>query len=239
MIARFETRGWIRRGRAQADARARPIGLTPAGRDAFSLIDQRQQAAVAQDLERLGPVERKDLVDALTRARLLLDPQAAGDFKIRPFQTGDASFVAVRQSLLYAASHGWGRGLETLEAETTAAFLRNFKPGQEQCWIAEIDSVMAGAVFLTDEGNGAARLRLLHVEPFAQRRGIGDALVRACLGFARESGYAEVILWTHTVLDAARRIYARHGFECISTDVHHEFGEPVQGESWRVRFAMP
>jgi DNA-binding MarR family transcriptional regulator/N-acetylglutamate synthase-like GNAT family acetyltransferase len=234
LIARIETRGLITRHRMDDDGRARSVALTPAGREAFSLIDQRQRAAVAHDLGRLSPVEQDDLVQALTKARLLLDRQGAGDLRIRPARAGEVSQVAARQSMLYAASQGWGRELEVLEAKTVAAFLRDFKPGREQCWVAEIDGAMAGAVFLTDEGHGTARLRLLHVEPFARRRGVGDALVRECIGFAREKGYAQISLWTHTVLDAARRIYSRNGFECISTEVHHEFGEPVQGETWRI-----
>lgn len=234
MIARFEDRGWVTRERLDTDARTRPISLTAIGRAAFDQLDQRQRATVARDLERLSPTEQDDLVQALTKARLLLDPHASADFILRPARTGEVSLVAARQSVLYAASHGWGHGLETLEAETTAAFLRHFKPEREQCWVAEIGSVMAGAVFLTDEGENVARLRLLHVEPFARKRGIGDALVRQCLGFARDKGYAQITLWTHTVLDVARRIYTRNGFECVSTEVHHEFGEPVQGEIWRM-----
>ena len=237
MVARFEDRGWIIRGRLERDARARPICLTPAGRAAFDEIDRRQRAAVAADLDRLGPMERDDLVRALTWARLLLDPGTAAGFVIRPARTGEVSQVAARQSILYAESQGWGRGLETLEAETVAAFLRDFKPGREQCWVADLEGVMAGAVFLTDEGKGTARLRLLHVEPFARRRGIGDALVRACVEFAKAKGYAEITLWTHTVLEAARRIYARHGFACVSTEVHHAFGQAEQGETWRLRLA--
>ncbi len=237
MIARFEDRGWIMRDRLEADARTRPIHLTEEGRAAFEQIDQRQRSAVAHDLTRLSAVEQDDLVQALTRARLLLDPNAPVQFIIRPANTGEVSQVAARQSILYAASHGWGRELETLEAETTATFLRRFKPDRERCWVADLAGVMAGAVFLTDEGSGVARLRLLHVEPFARRRGIGDALVRACVGFAREKGYDLVTLWTHTVLDAARRIYADHGFECVATEVHYEFGEPVQGETWRLILA--
>ncbi len=93
---------------------------------------------------------------------------------------------------------------------------------------------MAGAVFLTNEGDGMGRLRLLHVEPFARRRGIGDALVRECVRFARETGYREVMLWTHSVLEPARRIYARTGFVCVETAIHDTFGEPLQGETWRI-----
>nr|KMW31594.1 MarR family transcriptional regulator [Sphingobium yanoikuyae] len=299
MIARFEKKDWIVRDQETADARARPIRLTTVGRAAFDQIDSRQRAVVAQDLDRLDSVEQQDLLQALTRARLLLDPASGGPFTIRPFRTGEVSQVVTRQSIFYAASHGWGRPLETLEAETVAAFLRDFKPDREQCWIAEIDGVMAGAlphpfrpggvsrvvprqsifyaashgwgrpletleaetvaaflrdfkpdreqcwiaeidgvmagaIFLTDEGNGLARLRLLHVEPFARRRGIGDALVATCLQFARDKHYRAVTLWTHKILEPARRIYARHGFVCVSSDVHTVFGDPIEGETWRV-----
>ncbi len=96
---------------------------------------------------------------------------------------------------------------------------------------------MAGAVFVTDEGDGVARLRLLHVEPFARRRGIGDALVGTCVTFARETGYHALTLWTHTVLESARRLYAAHGFACVETAVHERFGVPLQGETWRLEVA--
>ncbi|MFT4054424.1 MAG: helix-turn-helix domain-containing GNAT family N-acetyltransferase [Novosphingobium sp.] len=234
MIARFEERGWTLRDQIEGDARSRPIRLTAAGKEAFTQIDQRQRGAVAHDLDRLGPVEQGDLVQALTRARLLLDPDAAAELVIRPARVGEVSMVAARQSVLYDASHSWGRGLEVVEAETTAAFLRRFRPGEEQCWIADLGGVMAGAVFLTNEGDGVARLRLLHVEPFARRRGIGDALVRQCIDFARERGYSQVFLWTQAVLESARRIYARNGFVRTAAEVHHEFGEPVDGESWQL-----
>ncbi|WP_454798334.1 bifunctional helix-turn-helix transcriptional regulator/GNAT family N-acetyltransferase [Novosphingobium lindaniclasticum] len=239
MLGRFEERGWIARHRTEADARARPISLTASGRAAFDLIDEKQRSAIGEDLERLSTMEQGDLAVALSHARLLLDDKAADTFTIRPFRTGEVSQIAARQSVLYAQSHGWKHQFESLVVDTAAAFLRNFKPGREQCWVADIDGVMAGAVFLTDEGNGIARLRLLHVEPFARRRGIGDALVRGCIGFAREKGYSRINLWTQTSLESARRIYARLGFTCISTEVHHEFGEPVQGEAWMLELANP
>ena len=91
---------------------------------------------------------------------------------------------------------------------------------------------MAGSVMVTDEGNGVARLRMLYVEPFARGRGIGSALVDICVGFAREADYVRVTLWTHTVLASARRIYAGCGFRIVETATHHEFGEPVEGETW-------
>ncbi|MEH3117733.1 MAG: helix-turn-helix domain-containing GNAT family N-acetyltransferase [Methylorubrum populi] len=238
IVARFEERGWITRARG-ADARARPIRLTQAGRAVFERLDERQRGAVAGLVGGLDALQRADLAEALARVRLLLQPETAQAFTIRPFRSGDMGLIAARQSMLYARSHGWGRGLEVVEGETTTNFLRDFKPGREQCWVAEIDGVMAGSVLLTDEGGGAGRLRLLYVEPFARRRGVGDTLVETCLGFAREAGYARLTLWTHTVLEAARRIYARHGFQCVETATHTSFGEPVAGETWTLRLRGP
>jgi GNAT superfamily N-acetyltransferase len=158
-------------------------------------------------------------------------------FSVRTFRTGDVGLIVSRQSILYEASHGWGRGREINEMEVGAHFLRHFKPGREQCWVAECDGAMAGAVFLTDEGEGLSRLRLLYVEPAARGRGIGGGLVRTCIGFARDAGYDAVTLWTHTVLDSARRIYAAHGFHITSTAMHAIFGSPVHGETWRLELS--
>jgi len=39
------------------------------------------------------------------------------------------------------------------------------------------------------------------------------------------------------VLEPARRIYAAHGFACVDTAMHEQFGVPLQGETWRLELA--
>ena len=234
ILGRFETRDWIARAPDPDDARIRLVALTGTGRAVLASVDRRQRDAVAERLSRLGPLERADLTEALTRARLLLEPGAAAELTIRTFRTGDMGAIASRQSRLYAESRGWGVRLEIIEGQVTTDFLRRFKPGREQCWVAELDGVMAGSVFLTDEGDGAARLRLLYVEPFARGRGAGERLVQGLVGFARTAGYDRITLWTHTVLETARRLYARQGFRLVETAMHEEFGTALQGETWRI-----
>jgi len=236
-LARFEGRGWIVRPRAAADARRRPIALTPVGRAVFDDLDLRQREEVVRALERLGPAQQDSLAGALTHARALLDVSAERRFVLRPFQPGDLGQVASRQAILYREVYGWGEEIEAVELEVTAAFLRNFKPGREQCWIAEVDGVLAGSIFLVEEGEGVSRLRLLYVEPFARGLGIGEALVSTCVSFAREAGYGEIVLWTHAVLTSARRIYAAHGFEIVETWTHDDFGKPEASETWRLSLA--
>jgi DNA-binding MarR family transcriptional regulator/GNAT superfamily N-acetyltransferase len=234
VLGRFEARGWITRQASASDQRRRPIALTSAGRAIFELIDQRQRDEVRQMLAPLAPAQQADLIAALGEARTLLDPAPDRSFSVRPWRTGDVGLMTARQAVFYREACGWGPGIELNIADAAANFLRRYKEGRDNGWIAEVAGAMAGSVLVTDEGEGLSRLRLLYVEPMARGRGIGDHLVELCLGFARDAGYTAMTLWTHTVLTSARRIYAARGFEIVAVDTHEEFGAPVQSETWRI-----
>jgi DNA-binding MarR family transcriptional regulator/GNAT superfamily N-acetyltransferase len=232
VLRRFEGRRWIRRARLDSDGRRRLIQLTAEGRRQFEQLDRRQRDVVEQNLRRLDGPARRRLTVTLEAARDLLETKEPPTFEIRPFRVGDMGLIASRQSILYKEQYGWNRAIEVQEGDVTTNFLRNFKPDREQCWIAEVDGQMAGSIFLADEGDSVSRLRLLYVEPVFQGRGIGDALVSSCIVFARSVGYARITLWTHTILESARRIYARHGFRIVETSEHRLFGIPLNGETW-------
>ena len=231
ILRRFQASGWIERGRGE-DARRRPISITKAGRAAFEAIDVRARAGVADRIVGLPDADRETLVGALGAARAFLGGGSA-PWHIRTFRAGDLAMIAARQSILYEP-YGWGLPMEILQGEVTTAFLRDFKPGREQCWVADRAGMMAGAILLVDAGDNVGQLRLLHVEPWARGLGIGSALVETCVAFARDAGYDTIRLWTHTVLLSARRIYEAAGFRIVSTEVHHEFGKPEQGETWEL-----
>lgn len=230
LLRRFEERGWIVRGRGP-DARQRPISATAAGRAAFDALDRTTQAETARVLEPLGDSGRAALADSLRTARALLAGEALS-WTIRTFRPGDMGMIAARQAILYAEGYGWERPMEVLLGEVVTSFLRDFKQGREQCWVAERGGRMLGSVFVVDAGDRVAQLRLLYVEAEARGLGIGRALVDECVRFARAAGYARMTLWTHSVLTAARRIYAAAGFEIVDTSVHKAFGKPEQGETW-------
>jgi GNAT superfamily N-acetyltransferase len=167
------------------------------------------------------------MADSLSLKKMETKP-----FEIRTFRAGDMGLIASRQAILYREHYGWNSAIEVNIGEVAIGFLKNFKPGREQCWIAEVDGHLAGSIFLTDEGNGLSRLRLLYVEPAFQGRGIGDALVSTCLKFARSVGYQRMMLWTHSILEGARRIYTKYGFRLVDTSEHSLFGVLLTGETW-------
>jgi DNA-binding MarR family transcriptional regulator/GNAT superfamily N-acetyltransferase len=239
VLRRFEGRRWIKRSRTDTDGRRRSIRLTALGRRHFDQVDSRQREVVQRSLGRLDALARGRLVASLETAENLLESKEVSAFTMRTFRPGDMGLIASRQSSLYQEGYGWNSNIEVNIGDVTTNFLRNFKPGREQCWVAEVDGQMAGSIFLTDEQEGLSRLRLLYVEPAFQGRGIGDALVSTCIEFARSVGYARITLWTHSILESARRIYARHGFRLVQEKEHTMFGKPLLGETWELQLEKP
>jgi GNAT superfamily N-acetyltransferase len=83
------------------------------------------------------------------------------------------------------------------------------------------DSRLLGAVtYVGDSRNeyaewdddDAAGFRMLAVAPAAQGRGVGEALVRACIDQARSQARRRLVLHSTPWMTAAHRLYARLGF---------------------------
>jgi GNAT superfamily N-acetyltransferase len=163
-------------------------------------------------------------------------------FRIRAHEAKDLSVVVAREGAVYAEQFGWTREFEELAGRIVSQFAVEFAPGMEQAWVAEFVNEdgstggHAGHVFLVrhPEREGVAKLRLLLVEPAAQGMGLGRALVRECVGFAREAGYQTITLWTQSMLKAAIRIYESEGFKLVSEEAHHSFGQDLVGQMWEL-----
>jgi DNA-binding MarR family transcriptional regulator/GNAT superfamily N-acetyltransferase len=236
LLKRFSALGWLEREKAEGDGRARELRLTPAGRAAFAPLDEASRRQAGAVLERLGEGEQAILVTALERAQALLTGAASQRPApvIRAHRPGDIGWVISAHGRLYAEEYGWDISFEALVAEIAAKFLREFKPGRERCFIAELDGAPAGSAFVVRESEEVAKLRLVLVERRAQGFGLGKRLVREALGFARAAGYRRMVLWTNDILHAARAIYIAEGFRLVAEEKHHSFGQDLVGQNWEL-----
>ena len=105
-------------------------------------------------------------------------------------------------------------------------------------WVAEQNGGIVGSIFvMPSEGiEGSAQLRMLYVEPAARGQGVGAALVAQAVSFARDNGYARMRLWTHTIQESARKLYAAAGFTIVETIPEDNFGVQMLGEIWEMVF---
>jgi DNA-binding MarR family transcriptional regulator/GNAT superfamily N-acetyltransferase len=234
LLRDFERRGLIVRSPSPQDGRQALISLTSAGQDAFEPLDRASYVEIGNLLAPLPEADQERLVGAMQVVAGLLghNSEASRTFILRPHRPGDMGWVTQCHGALYSEEYGLNEKMEAYVAEVVASFLRELDPVREHCWIAEQDGTQVGSVFIVKESDAVARLRLLIVEPKARGLGVGRRLVEECIRFSRQAGYREITLWTHSILTAARRIYAAAGFKIVETETHDEFGPELVGETW-------
>ena len=221
---------------SEKDARQYLISLTPQGREAFSEINASSRNEIGAMLSELSDEEQQSLVGAmLTIDRLLgAQPEHKVSYILRPHQSGDMGWVVQRSGIVYNREYRWNEDFEALVAEIVARFIKNYNPMIERCWIAEKDGENVGSVFLVKKTETIAQLRLLFVEPKSRGLGIGKRLVQECTRFAKQVGYEKIMLWTNSVLDAARYIYEQEGYRLTKEEPHHSFGHDLVGQNWEL-----
>jgi DNA-binding MarR family transcriptional regulator/GNAT superfamily N-acetyltransferase len=233
LLARFEADGIVARERSSTDGRRQVVRLTGAGRKAFRTLDARAASDVRSLLSRLSDDDQRRVVAAMETIRGTLDRGDRGaTVVLRSPDPGEFGWIIERNAALYAEEYGWDGGYETLVTRIIADFLEHHDPRRERAWIAEVDGAPVGCVLCVRKDDEVAQLRLLLVEPSARGLGIGSRLVDECLRFAPRAGYGRIVLWTNDVLEDARRIYERAGFELVEEEPHHSFGHDLVGQIW-------
>jgi Transcriptional regulators len=237
LVTAFEARGLITRTPSPSDGRRNLLALSERGRTIFAELDARADADVATLLAPLTPEASAQLHEAMRTIRTVLgDEPRDTSYTLRPHRPGDMGFIVYRQAVVYAREYGWNAHFEALISRIVADFLDGFDPVRECCWIAERDGETVGSVFLVrhPERAGAAKLRLLYVEPSARGLGIGARLVHECTLFARAAGYHAITLWTNSVLTSARRVYEAEGYHLVHEAPHRSFGNDLVEQTWEL-----
>jgi DNA-binding MarR family transcriptional regulator/GNAT superfamily N-acetyltransferase len=238
LLGKFERDGLLKRKASEQDGRYADLTLTARGRTAFKKLNALSEEQARTVLGDLPPSARMQLIDCMRTMEGILTKTDRNrlPFILRPHRVGDMGWIVYREGVGYAEQYGWDETFEALVARIVDQFVTNFDPSRERCWIAEIDGAHVGHIFLVKHPEEAdtAKLRLLFVEPSARGMGLGDALVKECVRFARTAGYKKVVLWTQSILVGAHRIYERAGFRLVNEAPHHSFGKDLVGQTWEL-----
>jgi DNA-binding MarR family transcriptional regulator/predicted GNAT family acetyltransferase len=235
ILSHFQRDGLIRKHPSPEDKRQQRLSLTATGTEVFKSLDQAATTQVSNLIDGLPPAQLQELTTGMQRMRELLSPPAETDeIVLRDLVVGDLGWVTHRQAILYLDAFRWDGTYEALIAKILGEFAMSHDPARERAWIADGAGAVLGSVFLVRESDAVAKLRLLYVEPCARGKGVGGRLVAACVNFARSAGYRKMTLWTQSILEPARRIYASQGFRCVASETHHSFGHDLIGENWEL-----
>lgn len=231
----FDKAGLLARSADPADARKARLGLSEKGRQAFVPIEMRSSIQAANLLRPLPAAAANEVVQAMRRIEAAFVQKTPRAWVLRGLRPGDLGWVIACHGALYAREFGWDASFEHLVAQIAAELMQRFDPAREAGWIAELDGVAVGSVFLVRQSDEVAKLRLLIVDPAARGLGIGARLVAECTRFARSHGYRRITLWTHSVLVAARKLYAAEGYAVVAAEPMQAFGKRLISETWELR----
>lgn len=155
---------------------------------------------------------------------------------LKDLDIGDAGWLIQQHAELYAREEGFDASFEPLVAEILAAYLRNRDPACERAWIAWCRGERLGSIFcVRGPEPGQAKLRLFLLTPSARGRGLGKRLLEACIEFARDKGYGELVLWTHASHRAACALYEKAGFTCTDSHPVTSFGQRLEEQTWKLK----
>jgi len=113
----------------------------------------------------------------------------------------------------YAREWRFGPYFEAKVASELGELLARLDPERDGFWIAaEDDEIVGGIAIDGSHTREAARLRFFIVDDAHREAGLGEQLMCTALDFCRDAGHRRVFLTTFAGLDAARKLYERHGF---------------------------
>lgn len=219
----------------EADARAKKLSLSPAGRQRVGAIHAFARAQVAGALEQLPPEHHRTVLDGL---RLYADAlavkvdvtRAGGRVEILAgYRPGLVARITEMHAVYYAREAGFGRRFETVVAGDLAAFCDRLDRPMNGVWAVLKDGRIVGSIAIDGEdlGVGIAHLRWFILDDAMRGSGLGRPLLQTALDFADARGFGETHLWTFAGLSAARHLYEANGFTLTEERRGSQWGEEV------------
>lgn len=236
ILQKFEDDDILTKTLSREDARQREIGLTAKGKKAYLLWSEKANAMIADRIQHILPNDMQRMIEAMAVIQEVFSNSAhvvSDNCALRPHKAGDMGLIIHNHAVQFARDYGWNEEFEALVAEKTCAFIRNFNPARERCWVADIKGDVVGSVFVVSLDEGTGELRLLFVDPRVRGASIGEKLLKEALRFARHVGYKRLHMWTESLSHGAQ-LFTDAGFILIEETPHVRFGKELVGQKWEL-----
>ncbi|TVX94401.1 GNAT family N-acetyltransferase [Paenibacillus agilis] len=153
---------------------------------------------------------------------------------IRAFRDQDKDYVIEAHGRIYKEEYQFDHTFAAYINDSVHDFVSQANREKEYIWIAEVDGNPKGMIGIARVDNDTARLRWFLVEPDARAQGLGKQLMKQAVTFSEQQQYKRIILWTHSDLFQARKLYARYGFRPVETTSKQLSGQELIEEKWEL-----
>jgi DNA-binding MarR family transcriptional regulator/GNAT superfamily N-acetyltransferase len=236
VISRLASRGLVSKRIEPRDARARSIVLTARGRTRLAALDRQANLRLGAWLAGKPAPAVDELANGLRGFLGSADERVV----LRGPRPGMLGRIIARHGEIYQTEFGYPASFEGYVAIAFGELMQGFSPPRDRIFVAERGGQFLGSIAVKGRPEATAQLRFLIVERGARGLGLGRRLVRRVLEHARGNGERKIVLDTASDLDAARALYAAHGFRKVASVA----GEPwlprgVHSERWELDLAAP
>ena len=153
---------------------------------------------------------------------------SSDDVSLTGYRPGGLGKVVELHGRYYGADWNFDLAFEADIASELATFLTRLDPARDGFWLAWLDGAIVGSITIDGHGgDDSAHLRWFIAEPGITGLGIGGRLMDAAMAFCHDRGYARIWLTTFAGLDAARKLYDRHGFVETGTFENTDWDRPI------------
>ena len=140
---------------------------------------------------------------------------------IRPIRLTDNLQLAsmIRKVLIESGVPKVGTAYEDPELDN---MYETYNGNGKRYFVMEVYGEIVGGAGISMLRNGPdtiCELQKMYFLPVARGRGLGAKMIKVCLGFAKEQGYAQCYLETLPEMIAARKLYKKIGFSELNAPI--------------------
>jgi len=231
VLKRFENTGLIEKDISASDKRIALLHLTEKGKKILLELEERSNKQIEEFISHLTDSEQHEMVDSMKNIRSTL-ADGINKITIRDYDSKDVDYIISRHRDLYDMEYGFGSEFSDYVEKYVHKFDEDHDETKENIWIAEKDGKPVGMIAIVKADEATAQLRWFLIEPHMRGVGLGYKLMKTAIDFCIEKQYKHVFLWTVSILEAARVLYKRFGFELTESKANDSWGDPLTEERW-------
>lgn len=156
------------------------------------------------------------------------------DITIRPYQSGEPSYIAYLQMKSYREQYNFKPVFEFYLLDALKDFVLNHEGSQ--LWVAQEKGQILGSIAVCKISESSAQLRWFILDKHARGKGLGTKLMETAMAFCRENNYTHIQLWTVSPFETARHLYKKFGFKATEKKENTEWVDgTITEEKWEIQ----